>query len=357
MKGCATLIGMGVVVFLYMGGIIFAFGAMQENSTGQLVLAWIMLGISCTIAFLQSRREKKTGSRYHLFTLILAILPVLLLLFSSGNVIFTSSTCTDRLVPGGKLVNCDLDGMDLSGIDLSGSNLSNASLRDASLRQANLQNANLENADLEGADLTDTNLQDAQFLNTKLIDVTGLTDEMLAGILEVPLGELPSALSTRRIWLDDQEDIRLVLAKVCRGEIVAEAADHDLTHPFHPLLILDDYGNYHTWSYDAREFHWEPMAIRHTELVACLGDQKRVKISTCGYMGIGGGSYDRYQYQMTIQLIEPRTGTVVAETQLLGSEPLGCPESIAAGSHVSDTGHKVFFEDFKEWVYSYVWTP
>jgi|GEM_PF-6920088 len=352
-----VMFGMGILVFLYLAGMMFAIASVFESYPWHLWLAWLMLIPPIVVAYKQSLLEKGRGSKYQWFFLIFAILPIPILLASTWSILGYSSSCSIRLEPNGRLISCNFDGADLSHKDLHGSDFSHASLRGTNFEGSDLQMVNFEYADLENADLTDALLDEAILSDTRLIHVIGLSDQKLADLLKVLMVYLPQELARREIWLESEEEIRNALAAVCRGNAVGLAAVYTKDHPFHPVILLQSNGYYHTWGSDVRSLAWLPMAIRHAEMVACASPQEAVLIQKCGYMGVGGGSYQRYQYQQKIKLVAASSLDIISEVTLMGSMPLACPEAIAAGSHGSDYGYKVNFAQVKDWLSSYVYSP
>ncbi len=272
-----------------------------------------------------------------------------------------------QIGPGASLANaylCDrnLSGRDLHGADLSGARLERANLRGANLSQVNLKDANLRNADLTGADLTDADfsgadltgahvceadltgakLDDVVLQNTDLTGVVGIADDLLARILNVSITELPCVLSQRNIRLEAREDIMENLKCVCVGEGVEEACAYTSDEGFHPMVLLDDQGEIHTWSGNILKAKWEPMALRFCELVVIVEKQEAVVIETCQY--IMPGSWTRYQYHMEVLWFSARTGELVANETLLGELPGPCPAAIDIGEHGESFGAHVSFE-------------
>jgi len=275
-----------------------------------------------------------------------------------------------QIGPGASLANaylCDrnLSGRDLHRADLSGARLERANLRGANLRQANLKEANLKNAHLTGADLTDADfsgadltradvceadltgakLDDVVLKDTDLTGVIGITDDILASVLNVSIDELPCLLSQRNIRLEAREDIMKNLKYVCVGEGVEDACAYTPDEGFHPMVLLDDQGEIHTWSGNILKAKWEPTALRFCELVVIVEKQEAVVIETCQY--ILPGSWTRYQHHMEVLWFSARTGELVANETLLGELPGPCPGAIDIGEHGKSFGAHVSFESLK----------
>jgi hypothetical protein len=246
-----------------------------------------------------------------------------------------------------------LRGKDLQGTDFSGADLTGAKACGANLREAKLINTNLEDADLAGADLTGDNLEGAVLKNTYLVGVVGITDDLLATILNVPITQLPWVLSQKNIRLETREDTLKSLKCVCLGEGVEEACAYIPGEGFHPMVLLDDQGEIHTWSDNILESRWEPMALRFCELVVTV-EEEAVVIETCQYQM--GGSWTRYQYHMEVLLFSARTGELVANETLLGGLPDPCPELKTLG-HKESFGTQVSFESLELLLADLVNTP
>jgi len=285
----------------------------------------------------------------------LAVLCLVTLCYISLDVWKTSI----RIGPHASLANANLNGIELVGRDLHGADLSGASLRDAVLSGANLQGAklvraNLEAADLSGADLTGAELDGAMLQRTDLTDAIGVTDDLLASALNVTLDDLPGILSRREIRLDSREYIIDSLKDVCLRRGVDEACEYAAEAGFHPVVLLDGDGEIHSWSRRMLEAGWEPMALRHCELVVLVEEQEPVVIETCPY--ILGPPIKRYQYRMNVSLYSSKTGEPVANHTFMGDPPEPCPKS-APVQKTKITGNRVSFEALHDWLSDYVNPP
>ncbi|MBN1312177.1 MAG: pentapeptide repeat-containing protein [Anaerolineae bacterium] len=250
------------------------------------------------------------------------------------------TSCGPKLEPGAFLMgenlsNKDLAGIDLSdaflsnanlsGADLSGANLQGATLSKADLTNANLSGANLTDADLSKADLTGANLDDAILDGAVLSDAEGLSDDIL------------NALAGQTdIRLNSIDEIKEVMAQVCVGEGIPEAASYKQEPGIHPTVTI---GNL---SFPEPE-SWQPLSIQSTELVACIDRKQSSLIETCEYDIVsmtdaegnritprpnasGDMKYtvERYRTEVPIRLVEAQTGNTVAEVALTGIPPEPC---------------------------------
>jgi len=112
------------------------------------------------------------------------------------------------------------------------------------------------------------------------------------------------------------------LSGACSGQGVAEAAAYS-GGGFHPVVLLASSGESHAWSDDLPE-EWYPGAVEAAQLVACVGEEDEREIEVCLY---NGPSITRFQYQVSLRLVEARTGAQVASTVLEGSMPRECRQS------------------------------
>ena len=246
-----------------------------------------------------------------------------------GDTNLAGATLADADLRGAKLGRADLTGAELTGADLSGSpgsfGVPPADLSDADLSDADLSDADLSDGKLTGADLTGAALTGAALDGVNLVDAVGVDDPVLAGAVGVSRGDLPAWLAKHKVALEDPSVVREQLEKVCNGVGVQEAA----TTPTGLLAIRGDGGV-------NAPGDWEPVALRHAHLVACIGN-KDVQISQCNYEQ---GTYIfRFQRGASVVVREARTGKNVASMPFVGGTPEECPGqiSVTAGSsgHIS----------------------
>jgi uncharacterized protein YjbI with pentapeptide repeats len=311
-----------------------------------------------------------------------------------GYFFITTTNCIERIRPGENLANCqlqaaDLHGRDLSNADLSrsqleganlgnanlgGADLSEANLAAANLQQANLSAAHLEHANLSGADLTHANLRDANIADASLEGAVltdaslgqatwqrislqraiGLSDEQLAVALAVPISQLSAALTSKRIRLEDAEQIRQALASACTGIGEPAAATYQSDGGYHPVIILTNKGDIKQ-EFDAEGIMYEPMALRFAQLVACLDEQQQLTdLETCQYRG--GPPITRRQWHAGTRLVEAATGKIIAEQTFFGQPPDACPPS-APQNQIELLGEEVAFGAVTAWLQDYVNPP
>jgi uncharacterized protein YjbI with pentapeptide repeats len=303
------------------------------------------------------------------------------------------SNCFNRISPGAALEACNFKGQDLSGTELHDANLegailSNAILRQADLSDANLSDANLRYADLSGAtllganlegailsnailrqaDLSDANLSDANLryadlsgatLDVAVLDVDdlqgaiGLTDDILAKILNVTDDMLSSALSQGNFRLESREAILQELKDVCLWMGVIEAGTYAPDKSFHALVLLNAQGEEHKFTGRIPD-EWEPMAIRFSELVVCAEEEEEISVEKCIYSG--GPPIEGYQNKMHVRLMAAKTGDVVAERTFLGTKPRECP-AVAPSNQTRIEGGHVAFKDIELFLEEYINPP
>ncbi len=146
-------------------------------------------------------------------------------------------------------------------------------------------------------------------------------------------------------------DVDNKLREVCSGTGAQEAAMYTTSSSFHPVTVyrFDD-GQLVNVGGDIPQA-WKAGSVTADELVACVGEEKKVVVQTCHYTG--GWETTRYRYETSVVLRAARTAAVVAEKTIAGSEPSTCPVSITRGSPFNDRtieGTSVRFRDIKEWL-------
>jgi uncharacterized protein YjbI with pentapeptide repeats len=281
----------------------------------------------------------------------------LIVILAAASVVYAATYyrgCDDRIGPGAQLSTCAFEGRDFTGIDLHGANLQSANLQNAILRQVNLSSVNFTGANLSGADLTDAQLDGVVLDNANLEGVTGLTDEILAGALNVALDDLAVTTSQKHIRLEPRDEILRVLKDVCNGQGVPGTRSFADDGAFHSLVLLNAQGDSHQWSDLPLDKGWEPMALRFTDLVACVEHEEAGSIETCDYSG--GPPITRYQYRVHMRLIVARTGELVDEGTVSGSVPGECPAR-APASQTEINGDNVTRNDLAQWFTQFVKAP
>lgn len=147
---------------------------------------------------------------------------------------------------------------------------------------------------------------------------------------------------------DPRAQVQAALSSVCAGR-GASAAGAYTGGGIHSAVLLSSGGGAHDWSDDLPEA-WLPASVGEAQLVACVAEEAENEIEECLY---NGPSIHRYQYQVSLRLVEARTGAVVATTVLEGSPPRECQPSEPydltrlAGDHVS-------YAAAEDWMRGYV---
>ena len=259
---------------------------------------------------------------------------------------------------GADLAFCNACETNLGYADLANANMKGADMRRANLTGANLAYANLEGADLSGADLTEAKLDDVSLVGAKLVGMIGISDEILASALRVSLDNLPFTLSQKGIRLENRESIFQSLKGIDFSlEGVDESGAYTSDKRFHPVMLLNERGEPHSWCDRIREAGFEPMALRFCELVVVVEEENAVAIEVREYVyeftGLPAPSVTRYQCQMHVCLYAARTGGVIADTTFQGSLPGPCPERASVGKTEIYGGH-VGEGDVLDWLYGFV---
>ncbi len=252
------------------------------------------------------------------------------------------------------LQGTDLGQQNLGGVDLSGADLSNADLRAANLERATLQGAALTGADLTGADLrradlTEATLSGAILDGANLVGGKGVTDELLA-----------AAASVTDLRLEEWSTIVDTMEPACMGQGIEQAAAYTGGPGVHRVILVTlvqpaSSGDLFDWRAKLRDFTnelpsgWEPLAVRWTELVACIEEQELV-LETCQYTG---PSITRYQYEMVVRLVEARTGMTIATHSLSGDLPRECQQTEDYWLTRLE-GSPVPFSGVKDWLAQFV---
>lgn len=144
-------------------------------------------------------------------------------------------------------------------------------------------------------------------------------DRWLAIALGVPESDLAAALQTAGIRLDAVADIEAVAAAVAGGEPSAATATYDGSDAFHPAMFFVHEGT--ALRRPGLNLEWEPMAIRHLELVVVEDDISWQQIQECLY---NGPSIIRYRGTQTVRVLAARDGTLVASRTFQGTDPRAC---------------------------------
>jgi len=120
-----------------------------------------------------------------------------------------------------------------------------------------------------------------------------------------------------------QGEVANALGGVCSGQGVAEAAAYTSGSGTHPIALINESGRRHEWNSRMPE-GWYPTGVGEAQLVACIGDERERILEVCPY---NGPDITRYVYDITIRLVEARTGDLVTTTTLSGDPPRECRAS------------------------------
>jgi len=286
--------------------------------TGVLLLPVIVYWVVTGLADRRGRPGEAVAK------LVLAGLATAGLAFVAVNVIGGVRACTTEQVPGGNLARCDLSQADLAGLDLTQADLTGATLRGADLTGANLRGATLLGTDLREADLTDTLLERAVLGRTDLTGATGLSDATLAVVLGTDETGLRWALSSAAIRLEGRDAVLAAAGTVRTGGTIAPAPPGGAAVPgFHPIAAVNASGQPGDWSSGPGRQGWEPMAVRFTDLVACVGEEQEEPVEECAY--IGGSPITRYVFWRDVRVLAADTGAEIWAGRIEGAYPEQCP--------------------------------
>jgi hypothetical protein len=99
------------------------------------------------------------------------------------------------------------------------------------------------------------------------------------------------------------------LAPAARARAVPQAADFAPSDSTHKLAFLRPDGRLHDWHACIPEA-WRAESVQETELVVVVGAHKKIFIDK-NHFDIGE-PIDRYVFEVTISVVQPRTGKVIA---------------------------------------------
>ncbi len=296
-----------------------------------VIVYWVVTGLV--------DRRRRPGEA--VAKLVLAGLATAGLVFVAVSVIGGVRACTTEQVPGGDLAQCDLSGADLAGLDLTQADLTDATLRGADLTGADLRGATLLGTDLREAVLTDAVLERAVLGRTDLTGATGITDAALAAALGTDETGLRWALSSAAIRLESRDAVLAAAGTVCTGGTLAPAPPGGAAVPgFHPLAAVDGSGEPGDWSGGPGRQGWEPMAVRFTDLVACVGEEQEESVEECAYTG--GPPITRYVHWRDVRVIAADTGAEIWAGRIEGTYPDECPATAPADQTRIDGGSADF---------------
>lgn len=367
-------------------------GIYIQKNVDALFTIWFILLVFLAVLIIQSvniRRRTGKNDASVVIRILMGISSIALLIFTTVHITIYQSTCMERLAADASLCYCrfenadlnhrDLHGSDftgvvfyracLVGVNFKGANLTSAIMAESKLNESILTGAvmrstNLSKADLEGVDFENANLSNADLTQSNLTNATlagvamdsanlqgaiGLSDDILCNAFRVSRTGLSQYLSSRMIRLESEDTIWERLKSVCLKDGVSEAALYNGDSTFHPIVAYRTKKD--TIFYKGKlPGNWQPMALRFSELVACIGEEKEDLIQTCQYTM----NYEitRYGYRIDVTIKSAKTSEKVGERTFWGEPPSDCPETTSNSRSI--TGGHVKDEDITAWLRTYV---
>lgn len=156
-------------------------------------------------------------------------------------------------------------------------------------------------------------------------------------------------LGNRVIEIEFDSQILEAFLEVHEGNGIIEAAAYEGEGP-HPIVLLNSSGKKHWWT-DRIPMDWRPINVSDVELVVIVGEIESIVLETCHYYT--GPDVERIAFYRHVELIEAKTGEMVAETTLYGPGPRPCMK-FELESTTAIYGSGVSFGQLKEWLESYV---
>jgi uncharacterized protein YjbI with pentapeptide repeats len=371
-----TIVGLFVTVFTCIGLIFLATLFLAYEPISHALGTTCLLPLALTL-IVNGLKRKYSNAIWGLESLMPFSVGVILVAVFLGSITYTTiyvQGCDRRAGPTAKLDGCyfngddmrswdlhdsnlgraNLEGANLEGANLKGVDLNYAQLMKANLRGADLTGANLTYAELNDADLTDAILDNATLNNTNFENAAGIDDKNLARILKISPEELSENLTKLVIRLESRKSINEHLGSVCAatGIGVPESHQYSPSDEFHPIIILKTDGSEHEWADKSPFTLYEPMALRFTELVACI-KQEDVLIQSCSYTA---GHMNTYQNKVEVKLRDSRSANIVETKVFLGSLPGKCPSAKEPGES-SKSGSQVSSSEVATWLQSFIHPP
>jgi hypothetical protein len=141
----------------------------------------------------------------------------------------------------------------------------------------------------------------------------------------------------------------ITMQKVCGGEGNEGAAIYNNSSGIHKVVPSEQFGD--LWLYTMMPYDWLPATLEETELVICVSPEKTVLIQDCQYIPMG--DYARYQNERDISLRAARTGEVIAQIKIYGSNPPECPATLSI-QHGHGAGGDVNSGEVIRWLRSFI---
>jgi len=262
----------------------------------------------------------------------------------------TNVDLTDAMLDQANFTGARLVGVNMSGTTLTNVAWENAVLTDTNFTDATLDHVNFKQVSLYGADMTGATLSNLTLL-VVFLDVSGVSDAQWADALGVSQADLSAALSLHKVSFERIESISESIKGACQGQAVPGAGAYSPDGRFHAAVVMSASGDDPIWAGGG----WQPAALRFVDLVACVQDDEGTSaIQTCQYTG--GPPITRYQYHVTVRLIDAATGELAAEKSVFGKPPDACPET-AKASIESMYGERVSHAEISDWLLQFVNPP
>ncbi len=120
---------------------------------------------------------------------------------------------------------------------------------------------------------------------------------------------------------------------------------------FNPLFAIDPPAKAGKWSANPIKLGWVSENPNEISLVACFYEQDILE-QTCNYTG---ATVKRYRNQVTVRLVEAKTGTLIEQQVFMGTEPNDCPTSVSGSGEIS--GKMVEWDSIGDWLGGFVHPP
>ncbi|PKN95130.1 MAG: hypothetical protein CVU44_00150 [Chloroflexi bacterium HGW-Chloroflexi-6] len=134
---------------------------------------------------------------------------------------------------------------------------------------------------------------------------------------------------------------------VCNGHTYPENPIFQ-ENEFNSLVGIDPPNKVGKWSVYPIRLGWASNNPNDVILVACFQEHDIIK-ETCNY---SGATVKRYQNQVSVELIEVRTGLILRQQVFMGTEPNECLPSVSGSGEIY--GHKVGWNAIGNWLEGFV---
>ena len=184
----------------------------------------------------------------------------------------------------------------------------------------------------------------------------GLATCLVVAAIVYPAASAMNVLSSNAPHNDQVRQTLLAAARACAGTPVEGSAEY--TGAAHPLEIIygpaqgsitDEQASVTT---RAGELAAVPDTLDAVQLVACIGDQVETRLGSCSYsLGV---TFTRFSYSRDVAVYVARTGQLLNQMTVTGSDPAHCPESKTVGEDAAHGGN-VNWDDGHIWEYLATW--